>query len=159
MKIPSKNENIYTQPQQQQKKCRDILVPRETSWTCRLISAEEKNLNTSCSCKMGWRALYFQYLSNVLVLHSVFNLTFFPVVKTNTEASRRAGDLSRTWAFFSFPGKMSKSRGVLEIQTRKHFLGPHYGYGVSEWLATEEGCHFLLSRSLQDESVPGTTAI
>lgn len=102
---------------------------------------------------MGWRALYFQYLSNVFVLHSVFNLTLCPVVKTNTEASRRAGDLSRTWAFFSFPGKMSKSRGVLEIQTRKHFLGPHYGYGVSEWLATEDGCHFLLSRSLQDESV------
>lgn len=108
---------------------------------------------------MGWRALYFQYLSNVLVLHSVFNLTLCPVVKTNTEASRRAGDLSRTWAFFSFPGKMSKSRGVLEIQTIKHFLGPHYGYVVSEWLATEEGCHFLLSRSLQDESVPGTMAI
>lgn len=155
MEIPSKNENIYTHPQQK-KKCQDILVPLETIWTCRLISAEEKNLNTSCSCKMGWRALYFQYLFCILFSISSYVLWWKLILK---QAEGLAGDLSRTWAFFSFPGKMSKSRGVLEIQTRKHFLGPHYGYVVSEWLATQEGCHFLLSRSLQDESVPGTTAI
>jgi len=57
-------------------------------------------------------------------------------MKTNTEASTRDGHLSRTWAFFSFSGKMAKSRGVLETQMRERFLGPHCCCAISQWPAT-----------------------